>query len=291
MVKNRIITDPDDAKLNPKDWFIYPTSSVMEAATIEATLFEKSLSTQLAQILACGGYFIGTEDMVAWKNTIRVLTDEPRLAKIADDYKIKAHVLFWVSLGFADMECPAPSATQFIQYYMHKAQSSFCIKAIYGTSNLGGTPGGSGNFRDPGKGKNKRKPFEERDHGDDPPTKILKHDNDTTKLNASTLPRASGKTLKNHDLRVGTVPAVWLQHVRQFPAVYNTTVEKLMQDSNISPKCACGVGGGSHSSDACMSRLVVNKWGHTKLTEASTKADIQTALSKLKQSKGIKERK
>jgi hypothetical protein len=280
LIKNRLITDPDDAKLVPKDWFLYPSQSVTDGTTIEATLFEKTLSTQLSQILACTGYFIGTEDMVAWKNSIKQITDEPRLAKIADDYRIKAHVLFWASLGFADVECPAPSATQFVQYYMTRAQNSFCIKTLYASAGAGG------DVIPPKKKKKRLRSDSDDSSPKERPTKIAKTDS----LVAGTLPSVTGTNAKPNDKKAGSVPWVWAAHIRQFPATYGTTKALLTSDPNITEKCLCAIGGGLHSPEGCMARLVINKWSKQTLPATASKLDIRSALTKLKAARGIKER-
>ena len=298
MVKNRIISDPDDPKLSPSEWFIYPSSSSIDATTIEATLFEKSLSTQLAQILACGGYFIGTDDMTAWKNAIKVQTDEPRISKIANDYRIKAHLLFWVALGFTDIESPAPSATQFVTYYITRAQSSYCIKLLCGSRATGDGAVKSSSKKSK-RGKRSRAALSSDDEVA-PPLKSNKKSKkrdevhkvpDSVTLSDGKLPSPLGKASKSYDSNKGAVPWIWIQHVKRFPRAYGTTPGKLLSDPSISPRCPCGVGGGNHHNDGCISKLIVNKWSpNADLTATSTRAQISDALSKLKTSKGIKEK-
>jgi hypothetical protein len=316
LVKSRVITDPDDEKLNSADWFRYHAPVDGTTATLEASTYDRTLSMQLAQILACKGYFQGTKQMITWRNLIKQVTDSPLLSQIANKYRIKAHLLFWVSLGFADPEAPATSATSFIYHHMSLAQNNYCIKALANvdTKQEGGRgrgrdrrrggnrkrsrSGDYANAREDSRGGNKRNNgrhrSRDRGNGKDKINKqSIKEENHSPaavpgKMIDSQLPSTTGSNSRPRDQVDGVIPWQWQQHVRKFPKTYGTSAKLMQHDSNIDPRCPCGIGGGCHSPDGCIALLLLKKWApHAKTSKSSSAEDIAKQIDKLKKSKGV----
>jgi hypothetical protein len=312
-VRNKVITDPDDPKLDSDEWFSYPTPTEVQSTTIEAAEIECSLSTQLSQILACAGYFRGTEDMTAWRNSIKSHTDAPQLAKIANFYKIRSHLLFWTAIGFSDMDCPASSATQFVTFYMHRAQSTFCVRALcVDTKKDKANDQKFPNLKVKNNKLNKRqRANENKDRRAAksaklsgghplilPPTSgggagnnTMSGQVDLSKLQANQLPLPTGIYARSFDANQGIVPWIWAQHVRKFYKTYGASHELLTSAPDATNKCQCGAGGGNHAPAGCITILVLRKWSpNAGISVNSTRAEMHQALTALKASKGLSEK-